>query len=159
MPLYKLTGRNHFVGDERIEQGTEVELTEKQYSRLSHKFMPVGGLGDGSEPEGSENAEDGAENVEDDDDVVSTGPEEEPAEDESDAPEDEPETSNEIQKVEKTEEELDELLEDTVPSIYDAIESGEYDQYLEKLEDKETLTGDNRTGVVDAIEERREEIN
>ena len=132
MPRCRFTGVNHYHDGELLQEGDVVELSEAEYDAFGYQFARL------DEPEASnEDVQDSAgdEPEADDDGSNSEGEE---------SPEDE-----------QTESELHDLLDQSVPDLRNILETGEYDEQLDRLEEIES-EGDDRTTAHEAIQERRE---
>lgn len=68
-------------------------------------------------------------------------------------PEDVDEGEESDDQAEEAQDEVDELLEGTNDEVADALETGEYDDRLDDIEERAT-----RSGVQDAVDDRRDEL-
>ena len=126
MPKCRITGYNHYNDGEPLEQGDVIELTEAQYEQWSYQFER---LDDDSDEDSSDDAESDSGN---DSDEVHDGDEESPDDD------------------------LSELVEQSVSDMRNLLETGEYDDRLDELYELEVANND-RTTAKEAIDERRED--
>lgn len=69
-----------------------------------------------------------------------------------DPPEEEDEDGDETET-----DEIDDLLDGTIPEIEEALASGDYDDRLDEVEQREDA-GEDRSGVQEAIDNRRDEL-
>lgn len=144
----RFIGQNHYHEGERIEQGDIIDLTEGQYDRWSYQFelLESEDSEEDSEAEIAEESESEAESESSEDSGDSPLEEEESPQSDSEESE---------RKAEISDEYIKETLQRTVPEVEDALESGEFDDALDRVESTE-YAGENRRGVMEAIEDRRE---
>ena len=146
MVRVRFTGKNHYHDGESLEQGDVVEISEREFERWSYQFVSLEDE-DSSDEDGSESSEsvrESAESVSDEEAYESVTEEKESA--------DEAESDSENDG-----DEIPDLLDLNVPEIEEEIEAGHFDDRLDQVEIEESL-GDDRFGVKDAVESRRDSL-
>lgn len=132
----RFTGANHYVGEESLDEGDVIDLSDEQYERWSHKFVRL------------------------DEDVDETDAQSDTAESEEDgtSPEDESETDDNGAQDDTEETDLDVDVADlTVAELQDRLSDGDFDDRLDEIEVAER-SGKNRDTAISAIVSRQNTI-